>query len=105
MLDEQAFRKLADDELKSLANKLDSITELTSDIAADALLIEFDDGDKFILSQQPPTRQLWFAAAFQAGHYDFDEAAHTWKDDKTGEQLRARIARDIGEKLGKPISL
>lgn len=105
MLAEQEFRKLADDELKSLAKKLDAFSELTADISADALLIEFDDGEKFILSQQPPTRQLWFAAAFQAGHYDFDEAARTWKDDKTGEALRARIARDIGTKLGRTVAL
>ena len=105
MLTEGEFRKLADDELKALAKKLDAVGELTADIAADALVIEFDDGEKFVLSQQPPTRQLWFAASFQAGHYDFHEASRVWKDDKTGEDLHARISRDVSKKLGRSFAL
>jgi iron donor protein CyaY len=105
MLTESEFRKVADEELKALAKLLDPSTELTVDVANDALTIEFDDGDKFVLNEQGPTRQLWFAASFQAAHFDFDASSRTWKDDKTGEQLRVRVARDIGKKLGKPVSL
>ena len=105
MLSESDFRHLADDELRAIAARLDPLSELTVDHANDIVTIEFDDGEKFVLNQQAPSRQLWFAAAFQAGHYDYDAAARVWKDHKTGETLRARVARDLGHKLGKSVAL
>jgi iron donor protein CyaY len=103
VLSEPEFRKLADDELKALARGLDVHTELSVDYANETLTLEFEDGDKFVINEQGASRQIWFAAAFRAAHFDWDGAA--WKDAKTGEQLRARIAQDVGQKLGKPISL
>lgn len=105
MLSESDFRHLADDELRAIAAKLDPLPELTVDHANDIVTIEFEDGEKFVLNQQAPSRQLWFAAAFRAGHYDFDPASRVWKDHKTGETLRARVARDLSHKLGRTVSL
>jgi CyaY protein len=105
MLSESEFRKLAEAELKALATALDPLTELTVDLANDILTIEFDDGQKYVANLQGPTRQIWFAANFAAGHYDYDPAAQAWRDSKTGEALRTRIARDVGQKLGKGIAL
>lgn len=105
MLSETDFRHLADDELRAIAAKLDPLPDLTVDHANDIVTIEFDDGEKFVLNQQAPSRQLWFAAAFQAGHYDFDPSAKVWKDSKTGEPLRARVSRDLSRKLGRSVAL
>lgn len=105
MLSESEFRKLADDEIKSIAAQLDAYTELSVDFASETLTIEFDDGDKFVLNQQGAARQIRFAANFAAGHFDHDPAGKGWKDSKTGEALRARVARDIGKKIGKDVKL
>jgi len=103
MLDEHDFRKMADEELKALSRKLDVYAELSVDFANETLTVEFDDGDKFVVNQQGASRQIWFAAAFQAAHFDWDGSG--WKDSKTGEALRVRVARDVGKKIGKPVAL
>lgn len=105
MLSEPEFRKLADDELKSISRALDRYTELTVDYANETLTIEFDDGDKFVLNEQGPTRQIWFAAAFEAAHFELDPTAGQWKDTKRGEELHARVSKAVGEKLKKPVSI
>jgi len=103
MLTESEFRKLADAELKALAQKLDPIDGLSADGTADALTIEFDDGERFVLNQQGPTRQIWFAASFEAAHFSYD--GQNWLDAKTGEALRARISRDVSRKVGAAVAL
>jgi CyaY protein len=104
-MDEPVFRKLADAELKVIAQALDPIEALTVDLANDILTIEFEDGQKYVANLQGPTRQIWFAANFTAGHYDFDQSSRTWRDSKNGEELRVRIARDVQQKLGKPVRI
>jgi CyaY protein len=103
MVSESEFRKLASAELDAIARALDPVPELSVDLANETVTIEFDDGDRFVLNEQGPSRQLWFAASFAAAHFDWDGA--NWKDSKTGETLRTRVARDIGQKLGRPVSI
>lgn len=105
MLSESEFRKLADDELKKLSRALDLVRELTVDYANETLTIEFDDGDKFVINEQGAARQIWFAAAFEAAHFDFDPASKRWKDTKRGEELGARVSAAVSKKLGKPVAL
>lgn len=103
VLDEDTFRKKAVAELNHLAKVLDSLAGLTVDFAGDNLTIEFDDGEKYVANPQGPARQLWFAARYQAGHYDL-HGDGSWKDMKTGEPLRSRVARDVSAKLGVPVT-
>jgi iron donor protein CyaY len=105
MLDETEFRAVAHTELEYLAKVLDPIPELTVDLASDILTIEFEDGGKFVGNLQGPSRQIWFSANFAAGHYDFDAVAKVWKDSKTQEVFRVRVARDVGQKLGRSVAL
>ena len=74
------------------------------DLASDILTIEFDDGAKFVSNLQGPSRQIWFAANFSAAHYDFHDASAQWRDSKTAEVFRVRVARDVGAKLGRELS-
>jgi iron donor protein CyaY len=104
-MEEAEFRKLADGELKLLSDRLDQVKDLDVDLSNDILVIEFPDGEKFVANLQGPTRQIWFAAHFAAGHFEYDATRRCWKDTKTAEELRVRIARDVGSKLGKPIDL
>jgi CyaY protein len=105
MLTEPEFRQLAHEELEAIARVLDPLGELTVDLANDILTIEFDDGSKYVANLQGPSRQIWFAANFAAGHYDYDAQARLWRDSKTAEPLRTRVARDVGQKLGRSIAL
>ena len=104
-MDEGQFRKKAGAELEHLAKGLDGFAELTVDLANEILTIEFEDGERFVANLQGPTRQIWFAAQYQAAHYDFDAAKSAWCDSKTGEALRARVSRDVSGKLKKQVAL
>ena len=105
MLDEAQFREKAHAELDAVAQALDPLAELSVDLANDILTIEFDDGQKFVGNLQGPSRQIWFAANFSAGHYDFDAASSQWRDSKTAEVFRVRVARDVGQKLGRALTI
>jgi CyaY protein len=59
-----------------------------ADLAQGALTIRLANGARWVLSGQPPVRQLWLAVASRgrAFHFDFDPSADVWRDDK-GEGL------------------
>lgn len=49
-----------------------------------ALTLQFGDGSKCILSNQPSVQQIWLAYAAQgvAHHFDWDKKTSQWLDDK-----------------------
>jgi CyaY protein len=67
------------------------------------LTIEFSDGGRFVLSRQSATSQVWLAAGAHGWHFSFDAARDRWIDDKDGEELNARLAQAISEKLGREV--
>ncbi len=90
----EAQNLMSESELRSLAKGIfDRIQagfdEVDPDIAEceesqGSLSIELSDGAKWILSVQPPVRQLWLAVASigRAFHFNYDPAAKTWHDAK-----------------------
>jgi iron-sulfur cluster assembly protein CyaY len=68
-----------------------------------ALTMEFPDGGRFVLSRQSATSQVWLAAGAHGWHFNYDPAADRWIDDKDGQDLYARLAESLSEKLGRPI--
>jgi len=59
-----------------------------ADLAQGALTIRLANGARWVLSGQPPVRQLWLAVASRgrAFHFDYDAGTQSWRDDK-GEGL------------------
>jgi CyaY protein len=68
-----------------------------------ALTIEFPDGDRFVLSRQNATLQVWLAAGAHGWHFNYDANVGRWIDDKDGHELHARLAESLSEKLGRPV--
>jgi CyaY protein len=68
------------------------------------LVLEFDDGTRFVLNRQSAARQMWFAAGARAWHYDWDADRRQWVDDRDGHPLTQRLAAVVGEKLGRPVA-
>ncbi len=66
--------------------------------------IEFPDGTRFVLNRQSGNDQMWFAAGVRAFHYDWQDDAQSWRDDRDGHDLFAKIAEVVGEKLGRSVS-
>ncbi len=66
--------------------------------------IEFPDGVRFVLNRQSGNDQMWFAAGVRAFHYDWQEDGESWRDDRDGHDLFAKIAEVVGEKIGRAVS-
>lgn len=93
-----ATERMTETELRTLAKRIyDRIDSALEDIDPDqveceeslgSLTIQIAGGAKWILSVQPPLRQLWLAVASlgKAYHFDYDPGTDTWNDDK-GEGL------------------
>jgi iron donor protein CyaY len=104
MIDENDFRKRADAALDSL-NKLLMVAEESSNIEVEdqsgALHVSFEDGSKFVISPNAPVRQIWISALATSFKLDWTEAEQDFVLSKTGEGLRALVARLINQQLGE----
>jgi iron-sulfur cluster assembly protein CyaY len=100
---DQEYRRRADDCLAVVARWVDRVDDDTLDVTTqDGLVaLEFEDGAKYVLNRQSAARQMWFAAAARAWHYDWNGDA--WVDDRDGHALYARVAEVVAEKLGRPV--
>jgi CyaY protein len=67
------------------------------------LTIRLADGTKWILSVQPPARQMWLAVASlgRAFHYRYEDADGTWRDSKDPRlELLSHLAGLLREVAG-----
>lgn len=89
-LTEQQFRHLAEEVYRRVEGAFDDVDpdDVECEVAQGALTLTLAGGARWVLSQQPPVRQLWLAVASQgrAYHFDYDAASGQWLDDK-GEGL------------------
>jgi CyaY protein len=69
------------------------------------LTLEFADRSKIIVNKQGAARQLWVAAKSGGFHYDYDVAGDCWRNDQSGEDLFAELARLIGRQAGEDVVL
>ena len=75
-MDDQEFKKLADESLESLYKKLAAASddaEFEVDFNAGALAIEFENPPgKFVISPNSPVRQIWVSAHSKSYKLDWD---------------------------------
>lgn len=104
-MDEATFDKLAGDELKLLDQKLGELDEAEVDSTGDVITLEFADGAKYVINSHRAARQIWLSAEMRASHYSWQAGSRRWLDDKTGEDLYARIEGVLSARLGRPVRL
>ena len=87
-------QQMSESELRALAKQVyDRINAAFDDVDPDiaeceeslgSLSIQLADGAKWIISVQPPVRQMWLAVASigRAFHFNYDPSNQTWNDDK-----------------------
>lgn len=100
-MDEAAFDHLARCELQHLE---DSFAEVDPDVVevsvADGVLrLDLGDGCKIVINSHRAARQIWMAAIATAWHFD-PAADGSWVAAKTGEELRATVAKVVREQAG-----
>jgi CyaY protein len=105
-MDDAEFDRVARDELHALEDALadidpDDVEVSTSD---GVLRLDLRDGTRIVINSHRAARQIWMAAIASAWHFD-PMAAGGWRAAKTGEELRATLARVVQERIGLALSL
>ena len=104
-MDEQEFRRRADAALAALKASLiaaEESADMEVEEQAGALHISFDEPPgRFVISPNAPVRQIWISALSTSFKLDWSEAAGGFVLEKTGESLKALLARLINEQLGE----
>jgi len=104
-MSESEFRQLARQVYDRIEAQFEDIDpdEVECEVAQGALTLTLAGGARWVLSQQPPVRQLWLAVASRgrAYHFDFDAGDGRWHDDKgEGVELLSLLAGLLAEEAG-----
>jgi frataxin len=109
MIDEQKFRKLAEEALEQLQRALEKAAdtyEFEVDSNQGALTVEFEDPPaRFVVSPNAPVRQIWVSARVKSFKLDWDEARGAFVLPADSRDLKQLMAGVIGEQLGEEIVL
>ena len=101
--DEADFRTAVKTILTALLAVVDDINSDDHDpsMTAGNLKVVFEDDSTFILSQQPPTRELWLSANFTAWHFICTEGV--WRERDSERPMLAVLSKLFSDKLGMDI--
>ncbi len=108
-MDEQEFKRRADEALDDLYRKLSDAADehdFEADFNSGALSVEFEDPPgKFVVSPNTPVRQIWVSAHSRSFKLDWDSALNAFVYPDTGETLAGLIGSAIGKQLGEDVVL
>jgi CyaY protein len=109
MIDEQKFRKMAEESLEQLQRALEKAAD-TYDFEVDrnagALTVEFEDPPaRFVVSPNAPVRQVWVSARVKSFKLDWDEPRGAFVLAADQRDLKQLMAGVIGEQLGETVTL
>jgi CyaY protein len=108
-MDEQEFKRRADEALNSLYRKLAAASDeydFEADFNAGALAIEFEEPPgKFVVSPNTPVRQIWVSARSKSYKLGWDASKNAFILPETGQTLPDLIASAVGQQLGEKVVL
>ncbi|MDD5541931.1 MAG: iron donor protein CyaY [Acidobacteriia bacterium] len=102
---DQEFSDLADRTLTDLEDRLNEASaDLDMEVEAEGGTIKllFDDPHPgtFVLSANPPAKQIWLSALSTSFKFNWSEEKDTFVHEKSGESISSLIARLISEQIG-----
>jgi|SRR5437868_1145333 iron donor protein CyaY len=104
-MDEQEFRRHADQALESLKRSLmqaEESAEIEVEENAGALKVSFEEPPgTFVISPNSPVRQIWISALSTSFKLDWSETGADFVLAKTGENMKALLSRLINQQLGE----
>lgn len=105
-LSEAEYEARAVPELRALVEAFDrlELDGVEAELSNDILTLDFG-GDRYVVNSHRAARQIWMAAERHAWHFDWDPDKSAWIAHKTGDELWSTLARVVGDKLGKALSL
>src|SRR5260370_40558394 len=109
MIDEQEFKRRADEALTLLSRELIAASDdygFEVDFNAGALGVEFEDPPaKFVISPNTPVRQIWVSANNKSYKLDWDIVENYVVHIESGDTLTALVGTAGGQHLGEEVSL
>ena len=109
MLDEQDFKKRADEALGNLHRVLLSAADdygFDVDFNSGALGIEFEEPPaKFVISPNTPVRQIWVSAHSRSYKLDWDVVENAFVHTESGKTLKDLIEDSIGKQVKEDVNL
>lgn len=109
MIDEQEFKKKADDALAALNRDLIAASDdygFEVDFNAGALAVEFEEPPaKFVISPNTPVRQIWVSANSKSYKLDWDVVENAFVHSDSGDSLKELVEKAIGKHLREEVSL
>jgi iron donor protein CyaY len=108
-MDDQEFKKRADEALTGLYRRLSAAAEefdFEADFNSGALGIEFETPPaKFVISPNSPVQQIWVSAHSKSFKLDWDGVQNTFVLTSSGQTLVDLIADAIAKQLGQEVTL
>lgn len=103
----KTYAQLADECLERVGKWLEEFDADELDYATSdgVVTLSFADGTRFVLNRQAAASQMWFAAGARAWHYDWDERAAAWVDDRDQHRLLDQVSQVVSKKLGRTVTL
>ena len=89
------------DSLKKALIAAENSADIEVEDQAGALHVSFDDGSRFVISSNPPARQIWISALATSFKLDWSDAENDFVLLKSGERLRPLVGRLINQQLGE----
>ena len=109
MIDEQDFKKRADEALTALNRDLIAASDdygFEVDFNAGALGVEFEDPPaKFVISPNTPVRQIWVSANNKSYKLDWDIVENSFVHVESGDTLKDLLEKAISKHLGEDVNL
>ncbi len=109
MMDEQDFKKKADEALTALHRALIGAADdfgFDVDFNSGALGVEFEDPPaKFVISPNAPVRQIWVSAHAKSYKLDWDIVENTFVHVESGATLKDLIEKAISRQLHEEVRL
>jgi iron donor protein CyaY len=109
MMDEQDFKKRADEALTSLHRALIGAADdygFDVDFNAGALGVEFEDPPaKFVVSPNTPVRQIWVSAHAKSYKLDWDNVEAAFVHTESGDTLKQVLEKAISKQLKEEVNL
>src|SRR6202171_2740588 len=109
MIDEQDFKKRADEALTNLHRALIGAADdygLYVDFNAGALGFELEAPPaKFVISPNTPVRQIWVSAHAKSYKLDWDVVENSFVHVESGDSLKTLIEKAISKQLNEEVSL
>jgi iron donor protein CyaY len=109
MIDEQDFKKKADDALTALHRALIGAADdygFDVDFNAGALGVEFEDPPaKFVVSPNTPVRQIWVSAHAKSYKLDWDIVEASFVHAESGDTLKQVLEKAISKQLKEDVNL